>query len=161
MEIMKSTGKTHKGQSVTPTMLTQMAQLEHDMKEDMKKDIISGYDLKNGGKYDAEGLKKDYDSELRELITSYRTKSLQNASAIMDNASSIYSDSIKRFKESAIDSQNLSLEDFILNTNSNDSNKTYIESLFSSSNDAIKSANSELSTRVAQRIESEAKKQGK
>jgi len=143
MEIMKSTGKTSSGANITSHMLTEMAKTEYKMKEDMKKDILAGYDLKSGTGSKYTDFSK-YDNDLKELITAYRTKALKNASIISENSKV----DATNYLNQAIGNQNQDLKDFIMSDNAN--------KLFTESNDAIKSANTEISQKVAQRIEKEA-----
>lgn len=148
MDIMKSTGKTSGGATVTAQMLTQMSQAEYNMREAMKKDIIEGYDLAGGLGAKFSDFSK-YDSELKELVTAYRTKSLKNASAIVQNvADGVNTD---EFVKQAINNQKEELEDFIM---TGDVNKLFD----GSSKDAINSAVNEVNVKVARRIEREQQK---
>lgn len=146
MEIMKSTGKTSNGTNVTAQMLTEMAKTEYNMKEQMKKDILAGYDLESGtgAKYSSADFDTKYDNELKELVTAYRTKSLKNASVISEYAGAANS---ADYLAAAVNAQKEELKDFVLN---DDANKLYKDG-----NTAIKSATNKINVEVSKRIEKE------
>lgn len=146
MEIMKSTGKTSHGTNVTAQMLTEMAKQEYDMKEDMKKDILAGYDLAGGlgERYSSDDFDNKYDNELKELVTAYRTKALKNASVISEYAEG--RDTVG-YMAATIDAQKEELKDFVLNDNAN--------MLYKDGNTAIKSATNKINVEISKRIEKE------
>lgn len=162
MEIMKSTGKTSNGTQVKASMLTEMARQEFSMKKDMKESILKGIDLDmssatHGQVYNASQFNKDYDSELKELITAARTKSLHNAKTIEEMASKDNPEEIaalKSFLEHSVDDQNMDLSQFVLNGNAS--------TLFGKeTKEAVNSANSNATTKLNSMIEQEAKKNSK
>ena len=141
LEVMKSTGKMSDGRVATSHMITAMNKAEYEMKEQMKKDILEGYDLKGDGlKFANESIfNEKYDGELLGLVTDYRTKTLKNAKIISDNADkSIASvrDALKEYNEQAINNQGLSLYNFVTNDNA--------LKLFEDSKNAINSATSSI-----------------
>lgn len=146
VEIMKSTGKTSNGTNVTAQMLTEMAKTEYNMKEQMKKDILAGYDLESGtgAKYSSADFDTKYDNELKELVTAYRTKSLKNASVISEYAGAANS---ADYLAAAVNAQKEELKDFVLN---DDANKLYKDG-----NTAIKSATNKINVEISKRIEKE------
>ena len=146
MDIMKSTGKTSHGTNVTAQMLTEMAKTEYNMKEDMKKDILAGYDLAGGlgERYSSDDFDNKYDNELKELVTAYRTKALKNASVIGEYAGAANS---ADYLAAAVNAQKEALKDFVLN---DDANKLYKDG-----NTAIKSATNKINVEVSKRIEKE------
>ncbi len=156
MEIMKSTGKTSAGASVTGSMLTKMAKAEFDMKEAMKKDILAGYNLASANpnaKIKSEDFDSAYDAQLQSLITDFRTKSFQNAKAIADYAdttNATINASLNNFIKQAVNNSEQQIYDFISSDN--------IRNMFDKTcNEAIKSASRTIDSEVAKKYQEESK----
>ncbi len=164
MEIMKATGMTsgHNGttpQRVTSEMLTEISRQEQNMREKMKADLLAGYNLDSssptyGNRYTSNEFNSKYDADLKELLTSYRTKAYAGASVIeanIDKSNPSIVTSAQRYHEQAVTNRSQSLDKFVLSGNATE--------LFSkASNDAIKSANNRINQTIATKIERQSKK---
>lgn len=151
IEIMKSTGEYVDAhgttQKVTGADITAMARAESDMKKAMKKDILAGYD--KSGIQDIDKM----DGELKELITSYRTKVLQNFNEVQKNIEDTTTSEFRDFQKTIVDSQNESLADFITSGD--------ITTSFDASKKVLGEAKTKVNVEVAQKIEKESKKNDK
>lgn len=179
IEIMKSTGKytytdaaghTHTA-DVTADLLTKMNKAEFDLKKELKTEILKGY-KKDGTRMAAGEFNSEYDSQLKELVTAYRTKTLQNINVLSENASSdaITQESLSRVKDRAVQLKSEELVDFVLKdenydiidkknpTRTKNVTRSHIETLFTDGNDAISNVNTNINVKVAQKIEEEKKK---
>lgn len=143
IDIMKSTGK-YNGRNITGADLTAMANAESKMKKAMKEEILAGF-TKNGVK----DISK-YDGELKELVTSYRTKVLQNFNTIQNNIEDITTSEFKDFQKQIVSNQDQNFEDYILSGNMLDA--------FNVSKDILTEANTTVNTKIASKMEQEAKK---
>ena len=145
IEIMKSTGKTSKGEQVTASMLTSFNDAEFKLKQQLKQEILKGY-KKDGARMSAAEFESDYDGLLKQTVTALRTKSNQRANIILDNSTDNANNII--FKEQAINHQKDSLNDFVLNGNAND--------LFDASLKSVNSASANVNIQLNERIQKEA-----
>ncbi len=162
MEIMKSTGKMSDGiTTATSDMLTAMSNAEYQLKEQMKKEILEGYDLRNkaglgvNSKLSGDAFVQFYDTELQSLVTDYRTKALQNASLIdsyADKNITAIADEMAVYKEQAINNQNQALQDFISSGN--------VLDLFEGSKNAISNATGNVDRKVSEKYQEESQKKG-
>ena len=162
MEVMKSTGKMSDGTTqATAAMLTQISNAEYQLKEQMKKEILEGYDLRNKAghgvnhKLAGNDFTQFYDAELASLVTDYRTKALQNATivdAYVDKSIPSIASAMQEYTKQAINNQKDKLEDFISSGN--------IIGLFENSKDAIGNASGNVDRKVSAKYQQEAAKKG-
>lgn len=148
IEIMKSTGSytdsrgaTHK---VTGADLTAMANAEFKMKKQMKEEILKGYDK------DGDLNMSKYDSSLKEAITSYRTKALQNYQTIANQTDASVSTELSILQEQAITNKNQTFEDFITTGN--------VFKMYEDANTALRNASGNINTKVAKEYQNQQKK---
>lgn len=164
MEIMKSTGKLSDGiTDATSDMLTKISAAEYKLKEQMKQEILEGYDLRNKAghgrvQFSEADFAQFYDGELQSLVTDYRTKALQNASIIdknVDKSVAAFATAMNTYTTQAVKNKSKSLYSFVTDSDRGAYN------LFEKSKDAISSATGTIDNKVNKKYQEQAKKDGK